>query len=144
MENVRAQSTIVLPDGSTPSPPDFICVPFMGLARQTIDRSEKEGNEQQALKVLLTDILDQGEAFRQEGIPLNVFVKGLSKTDDETGYKFSDVVPLDNRRTAAIVKGYGTFTVGEDLRKAFVLSCDLEASCKLLYYKNNYHFNNQT
>ncbi|MGB2650767.1 MAG: hypothetical protein WBD00_00990, partial [Candidatus Omnitrophota bacterium] len=106
MENVRAQSTIVLPDGSTPSPPDFICVPFMGLARQTIDRSEEEGNEQQALKVLLADILDQGEAFRQEGIPLNVFVKGLSKTDDEKGYKFSDVVPLDNRRIAAIVKGY--------------------------------------
>ena len=37
-----------------------------------------------------------------------------------------------------IVRGHGSFTIGDDLRKAFVLSCALETSCKLLYYKSIY------
>ena len=47
------------------------------------------------------------------------------------------------KNNAVIVKGHGSFTVGENLRKAFVLSCALETSCKLLYYKHNYNLNNQ-
>lgn len=39
---------------------------------------------------------------------------------------------------AVIIKGHGSFAIGDDLRKAFVLSCALEASCKLLYYKHIY------
>jgi len=39
---------------------------------------------------------------------------------------------------AVIVKGHGSFAIGDDLRKAFVISCALETSCKLLYYKHVY------
>lgn len=68
------------------------------------------------------------------------FLGEIPIVDGEFGTPALNNLVVNNlKNNAVIVKGHGSFTVGEDLRKAFVLSCALETSCKLLYLKNNFH-----
>jgi len=39
---------------------------------------------------------------------------------------------------AVVVRGHGSFTIGSDLRQAYVISCALENSCRLLYFRDLY------
>ena len=72
------------------------------------------------------------------------FLGEIPIVDGEFGTPaLNNLIVSNLKNNAIIVKGHGSFTIGDNLRKAFVLSCALEASCKLLYNKNNFQFINQ-
>ena len=103
--------------------------------------------------------IGQGAVFHMHGdftIVLSLLFKSINPCDF-VGQRFLGKIPivdgefgtaaLNNRvvnslkNNAVIVKGHGSFTFAEDIRKAFVLSCALETSCKLLYYRDNFYSN---
>ena len=50
----------------------------------------------------------------------------------------TDAIVKNLRTNAVIVRGHGSFTVGPDLRQAYIASCALETSCKLSFFEELY------
>ncbi|MBL7197842.1 MAG: class II aldolase/adducin family protein [Candidatus Omnitrophica bacterium] len=70
---------------------------------------------------------------------INLKLRKVEFVEGEFGTSVLNNEIVNNiQNNAVIVRGHGSFTIGDDLRKAFVLSCALETSSKLLYYKSIY------
>jgi len=52
----------------------------------------------------------------------------------EVGEILGDIL---NKNKIAIVKGHGSFSIGDTLREALCYTSSLEASCKIIYYYKN-------
>jgi L-fuculose-phosphate aldolase len=64
------------------------------------------------------------------------FLEKIPVVEGEFGTSsLTNAIVRDIRNDAVIVKGHGSFTIGENLKKAYILSCAVETSCKILCFK---------
>lgn len=64
------------------------------------------------------------------------FLEKIPVVEGEFGTSsLTNAIVHDIRNDVVIVKGHGSFAIGEDLKKAYILSCAIETSCKILYFK---------
>ena len=59
--------------------------------------------------------------------------KGFMELEEEVAQKLPEIL---NSSKIAVVKGHGSFAVGETLEEAFHWTSALEHSCKIIYLKN--------